>query len=37
MAKIKKHIAQTLIYIAYLIAVVATWIDPSEMPEGGWE
>ena len=37
MKRLKKEVAKWLIYSAYLICRVATWIDPSEAPEGGWE
>ncbi len=37
MKRVKKEIAVWLINFAYLICRVATWVDPSEAPEGGWE
>jgi hypothetical protein len=34
--KIRGFVAATLILIAYFICRLATWVDSSKKPEGGW-
>ena len=37
MKKIRGFISTTLILLAYGICRIATWIDPSQAPENGWD
>ena len=37
MSWVKKGISVCLIYIAYFLCRVATWVDPTEAPEDGWD